>query len=163
MIFAELVGDQRVIARLTGMSPTLRMVLRQRLYDLALIFQFRVQMKLSGDVLKVRSGRLRASIYNRLVDDGTRIMAHIGSAGVPYARIHEYGGVTSPHVIVPRLASVLAFYWNRVGRMVFFRSVNHPGSHMPERSYLRSTLAEMAPEIRASMQSAVLEAWMRSN
>jgi hypothetical protein len=33
-----------------------------------------------------------------------------------------------PHVIRPRRARFLRFYWPKVGRVVFFRRVNHPGN-----------------------------------
>lgn len=37
-------------------------------------------------------------------------------------------GGTEPHPIRPKVASVLAFFWPKVGRGVAFRRVNHPGS-----------------------------------
>ena len=41
---------------------------------------------------------------------------------------------------------------------MFARIVHHPGSRIPERSYLRSSLAEMAAEIDAEMKAAVIDA-----
>ena len=41
---------------------------------------------------------------------------------------------------------------------VFARIVHHPGSHIPERSYLRSSLAEMADQIETEMKAAVIDA-----
>jgi phage gpG-like protein len=53
---------------------------------------------------------------------------------IPYARIHDSGGTTSPHIIEPVEANVLAF---RVrGKKVFAKSVNHPGSVIPKRRYI---------------------------
>jgi len=48
----------------------------------------------------------------------------------PYPRkIWDYiiGG-TRPHPIVARRAKALHFYWDRLGREVFFKSVQHPGT-----------------------------------
>ena len=35
---------------------------------------------------------------------------------------------TPPHTITAKRAAVLSFFWPRVGRQVFFRTVNHPGT-----------------------------------
>ena len=37
-------------------------------------------------------------------------------------------GGTKPHVIEARNASVLAFYWPKIGGMFYGRKVNHPGN-----------------------------------
>ena len=57
--------------------------------------------KLSGGVLNSRSGALAASIFADVVGDGESVTATVGSAGVPYAGIQEYGGKTAAHEIVP--------------------------------------------------------------
>jgi hypothetical protein len=41
----------------------------------------------------------------------------------------------------------------------FARRVEHPGSLIPERSYLRSALADMTDEILAALANAAAEAW----
>ena len=61
-----------------------------------------VTQKLSGQVLKVRTGTLRSSIVPILAHmEGRVIMAGVGT-GVKYARIHEFGGT-----IVPKVAQAL--------------------------------------------------------
>jgi len=35
---------------------------------------------------------------------------------------------TRPHVIRAKNAPILRFYWHKVGRVVYFKSVNHPGT-----------------------------------
>jgi phage gpG-like protein len=108
----------------------------------------RVKLKLSGPVLKNRTGTLRRSINYRIAETGTSIKAFVGT-NVVYARIHEYGGVTKPHVIMPRNAKALHFLMG--GKDAFAKSVQHPGSKMPERSFLRSTLTDMQSEIRQEL------------
>jgi hypothetical protein len=44
------------------------------------------------------------------------------------------------------------------GSQVFARSVHHPGSTIPARSYLGSSLAEMRDDIESGLKQAVLEA-----
>ena len=41
----------------------------------------------------------------------------------------------------------------------FARKVEHPGSLIPERSYLRSALEDMKDEILAALAEAAAEAW----
>jgi len=86
---------------------------------------------------------------------GTAITARIGS-DAPYAAIHEYGGTTRAHLIEAKNAQSLAFLVG--GKRVFAKRVFHPGSHVPERSFLRSALAEFAPEISAELAEAAGEA-----
>ena len=45
---------------------------------------------------------------------------------VPYAEPQAYGA--RPHVITARSASTLRFYWPKAGKIVYFKSVNHPGN-----------------------------------
>lgn len=98
--------------------------------------------------LHVRSGALINSVAasKKITNDGHgNVTGEIGSVGVPYARIHEFGGTTRPHVIRPRNASVLAFQKN--GQDVFARFVNHPGSKIPARPYLAPALKTKQEEI----------------
>ncbi len=86
--------------------------------------------------------------------DGLR--ATIGSNGdVKYAAIQEFGGKTAAHEILPGKAQALAFIAG--GALRFARKVEHPGSAIPERSYLRSTLDEMSDEIVAALTDAAVE------
>jgi phage gpG-like protein len=107
-------------------------------------------------VLKARSGELRSSIRGDIVDDGAVISATVGSYGVDYARIQEYGGKTPAHEIVATKAQALAFIVD--GRQIFAKSVRHPGSLIPERSYLRSALSDMEDEITIGLGEAIVEA-----
>ena len=114
-----------------------------------------VDDKLSGQVLRRKTGALAASIGADVTVDGDRVVARVFSSGdVKYARIQEYGGRTPAHDIVPVKAKALAF----LGGTAFARIVHHPGSTIPERSYLRSSLADMAGVITAELKAAVAEA-----
>ncbi len=84
--------------------------------------------------------------------------ASVGSYGdVKYAAIQEYGGKTGAHEILPVKGKVLAFLVG--GAMRFARRVEHPGSVIPERSYLRSSLDEMSAEIVAALAATPAETW----
>jgi phage gpG-like protein len=115
----------------------------------------RIQQKLSGEVLQIRSGALAASIISSIENDGSDTSVSISSTGVPYAAIQEFGGKTAAHDIVAVKAKVLEF--SAGGGQVFARTVHHPGSTIPSRSYLGSSLAEMRDEIESGFKQAVLE------
>ena len=117
--------------------------------------------KLSGAVLNPRSGALRNSIVASVSADADGLVASVGSEGdVKYAAIQEYGGKTGAHEILPVKAEALAFAVG--GAQRFARRVEHPGSLIPERSYLRSSLDDMKGEILAALADAAVEAWERA-
>jgi phage gpG-like protein len=108
-------------------------------------------------VLNMRSGALARSIIAMVDDSSVDISVRIGASGdVKYAAIQEFGGTIPPHEIVPDKAKALAFVVG--GKQVFAARVNLPAVTMPERSYLRSSLAEMAEEIAEGLSGAVMEA-----
>lgn len=84
---------------------------------------------------KRRPGTLRDSIVTRVVIRGGLPDWQVGSAD-PIAFLHHEG--TPPHVIVASRKPFLVFYWPKVGKVVRFRSVNHPGTK-PNR-YLTNAL-----------------------
>lgn len=73
-----------------------------------------------------RPGTLRDSIHVRVVraTNGDP-QVQIGSDD-PIARLHHEG--TPPHEIRARHAPLLVFYWTKVGHVVAFPKVNHPGT-----------------------------------
>lgn len=133
------------------MRQALRVVVARDTKELAA----RVRQKLSGEVLHIRSGALLRSIRSEMHEDASSVWGKVYSEGVVYAGIHEYGGVTSPHEIRPKNAKALHFFVG--GDEVFAQVVHHPGSRMPERSYLRSSLAEMHDKIVRDIENAVQE------
>jgi HK97 gp10 family phage protein len=154
MITAYLLGDQALIAKLNAMPNGLRNGIARAVTRLAIETQRLVQQKLSGSVLKVRTGVLRSSINYKVEQSSTSVTATVGT-NVKYAAINEFGGRTPPHEILPKKARALAFELN--GKTIFAMSVHHPGSKIPERSFLRSALKEMEPRITEELERAVGE------
>jgi phage gpG-like protein len=115
-----------------------------------------MQDKLSGQVLKVgQSDRLRRSIMVAgPKSDGKSFWGAVGT-NVEYAAIQEYGGRTPAHVIEPKNKKALAF---EIGdETIIRRQVHHPGSVMPERSFLRSALRDMQDQIKTEIEAALAE------
>ena len=151
-----MVGDRELVAQLDEMPAIVRQILKAKITSLALRLEALIKDKLSNKVLNVQTGALRRSIFYRVDDRGQLIVATVGSSGdVKYAAIHEFGGQTPPHDIVPRKAEALSFVIG--GKRVFAKIVHHPGSKMPERSYIRSSLADLREQIVLGLRQGVAE------
>jgi phage gpG-like protein len=110
-----------------------------------------VRQKLSGEVLAARSGALRRSIRAEVADDSRSVQARVFSdGGVPYARIQEYGGRIALPAIAAADAKALAFVYE--GRLVFAKRAAAHVVTIPERSFLRASLAEFAPALSESFR-----------
>ena len=116
--------------------------------------------KLSGQVLAARSGALRRLDRRRgLANDGDDVVATVGSFGdVKYAAIQEYGGRTGG-ARNPAGQGARRSRSSSAARCASRARVEHPGSTIPERSYLRSSLDEASDEIVAALAATPDEAW----
>jgi hypothetical protein len=150
-------SDKRLEAALRTKAPTIIEALRLKLDVQMLMLQSHVQFdKLSGQVLQHRSGKLINSIREiRPTVDGTTITGAVEGGGGPafYGKFHEYG-TDRTYEIFAKTKKSLTFMLN--GKQVFVKKVLHPP--IKERSFMRVSLEEMAPEIRASLQAALGEA-----
>lgn len=138
-----------------------RAALRTRVYELLLGFGNTALAIIKKDYmtgprptrLGVGTGRLRSSIRYRVNSQGDDMQVTFGT-DVPYAAIHEFGGKTRPHVIRPRRKGFLAFIKN--GQWVYTRGqVQHPGSTIPARPYLRPGVEDAIPKLREKLLMAL--------
>jgi len=144
-------------AALADMPERVRDALSEKMNALAAALQAKIQQKLAGGVLNAKTGALARSIVATIEESTADISVSIATSGdIKYAAIHEFGGTIPPHEIVPNKAKALAFVVG--GKQAFAARVNLPAITMPERSYMRSSLAEMAGEIRDELDAAVGEA-----
>ena len=159
MFNVSLVGDRAIVARFAAFPKNVHDYLLKKVSVLALKLESKIKtQKLSGQVLNVKTGALRRSIAHQIKDTLTAITAKVFSSGdVKYAGIHEFGGTTKPHDIVATKAKALHFVMG--GKEMFLKRVHHPGSKMPERSFMRSSLSEMQPEIVEALEDAGKMAW----
>lgn len=152
-------GDLRIQEKLARLKPVLTSTLQAWATATA---AYCVAEKLSGDPLHRRSGRLSRTVHGMAEDAGAGVSGVIGAGrDVPYARIHEFGGLIKAHQVVARNAKALAFTasWGPMqgpGGMMFRKSVNIPAITMPERSYMRSSLKERAPDGIAQLKAATM-------
>jgi phage gpG-like protein len=155
MITAELLGDQEVVLRLKSLPDRVRDALKKAMTLAMLDLRAYVaQNKLSGQVLKVRTGTLRRSITQRVTETETSITGVVGT-NVSYAAVHEYGfsGLVTVKEHLRRSKS---------GKESVVRSYARQ-MNMPERSFLRSALRDKTNEIQARLAKVLQETANGSN
>ena len=160
MIRVTLIGMTELKARFENLYPKARDAIFRSVSKLAIGLQtIVVADKLSGQVLKNRTGTLRRSIVERVDDQGNLIMGIVGAdmSTAKYAAAHEYGFSGSVDVREHTRHITQAF-----GRPITPTDVTVRAHAMrmnlPERSYLRSALAEYQPTVESELSSAVKDA-----
>lgn len=153
MIKAVLVGQEGVVLHFKEIHPRYMkdLITRVRRQGLGLARYVKAG-KLSGQVLKTKTGTLRRKVNFQMEVTDTMV---IGSVGVgmeeaKYARIHEYGGTVTIKEHLRRI------------KQAFGRPLKDPktitvkahSAHFPERSYLRSALKDMETEIKTDLTQA---------
>lgn len=151
--FQYSVDDSRAVAVIHGMPEKLAERVRRVVTRFALELQQRVKAgKLTGEVLHVRSGTLRRSINNKVVTNAAGASGTVGT-NVKYGRIHEYG-FSGPVNVKGHLRTIKHAF----GREIAPKQVEVGGFtrqvRMPERSFLRSALKEMKPQLLAQLEAA---------
>lgn len=139
--------------RFEAFDARLRVNLIRAIRESALDVEVRAKELVTGPVLRVRSGTLRRSIHSQVeaFDGGVR---GIISTNVPYARIHELGGIFH----VPEHIRRVTEAFGRRLRTPTYATVRAHEVRFPERPFMRRALSEMTIQIRARIRQAVREA-----
>ena len=145
----HLEGAPELLASLQEKPGLLETAIKAKTDELGARLYARVQENLSGEVLNQRTGVLIRSVeWQAAQFVGAVCQTTVGiDEGQPsfiYGLVNEYGGQKF-YDIYPVKAKALAFEGE--GGTVFAQHVHHPP--LPERSYLRSALAEMESTIYA--------------
>lgn len=137
---------------LKNLSPKIQRLALITMFRAASLVEAEAKNNLRGRVLKVQSGALFNSIQ-KIVDINKNglVFADVFSSGVPYAKIHEFGGVIPAHFVSPRNKKALR--WEKAGKTFFSKGHMIPDIDMPERSYLRTALEATAPRIEEMFAS----------
>lgn len=97
-ITGRVLGAESVTRRFLNAGEQVRGRVRQAVDEIGATLQGRVkENKLSGQLLNVRTGRLRRSINYKRTDRGDSIQGSVGT-NVPYARRFEVGGTWTENV-----------------------------------------------------------------
>lgn len=172
----RVIGGPEVMAALAARHEAVTAAKKRALSESVMKVYRKIALNLTGGVLQVQTGRLRQSMQTFIAADGSS--ATIGT-NVEYARIHELGGQTAPHAIFPRnLGGALRFPRSRAAASLltmtrrgkirrgaynaallqFAHSVQHPGSVVPARPYMKPALEDSVADIEAIFVSHLLAA-----
>jgi hypothetical protein len=160
MIGLEITGDTALLTKLEATTGKVRAAAKSSLDMWATELAGYIKMnKLSGNPLHRRSGNLSSSVYpdKRETADTVSGGARAG-LDVPYAKAHEYG--MQRNVVVSAYHRMQTMAWGKPMATPREVLVNQHSSYinLPERSYMRSSLREQAPEGIAELRAAVREA-----
>lgn len=157
MISASFLGDGAALDRLQALPAAADAGIARAIAKLGAELQSNVQQnKLSGQVLNVRSGLLKSSIEVTVDQTGTGISATV-SSDVDYAAANEYGFFGTVNVRASLRLIKEAFGRPIDAKTIGIRAYSRSMA-LPERSFLRSALADLAPNIIVGVQGALNEA-----
>jgi phage gpG-like protein len=164
MITANIVGVGDVVRRLERIPWNIAAKLETAVNAQAAELLRLVKEKVSGDVLRNRTGTLRRKLNMEMEASATRIVGKVGIK-LSYAAAHEFGskasGTTTVREHLRRLKIVRAM---KRGRLVVksYDGVATVHAHrrnwrtnLPERSYLRTALAERKQAIQDAIRGAI--------
>jgi hypothetical protein len=157
VITAYLVGDEQALERLRSLPEAVNSRLLRAITQLGIELQRDVQQdKLSGQVIRSRTGSLKSSIGFRIDQSGGAITASVFSDS-RYASAQEYGfvGTVSVRASLRRIRE--AFGRPIAEKTISVRAYDRR-MDLPERSFLRSALDDMTPAIRDEVKAALAEA-----
>lgn len=149
------------ISKAANSFKAMRLQLRAKIYQSLLDFGNTAVASMKKDFMSgprptkigVGTGRLRSSIRFKAVSKDDDMMLTFGT-DVPYAAIHEYGGRTRPHVIRPRRKPFLAYI--KDGKWNYVRGqVQHPGSLIPARPFMRPGIEQELPRLQQSLRASM--------
>jgi len=143
MIDGKILGDDKAIAALLSIPRAAESEMRATVGRNALKLQRLVMAgKLSGQVLKVRTGNLRRSIDSEIFEQSGAVIGKV-STNVKYARVHEYG-FHGTVTVKGHMRKVKQAWGKRLATPVVANVKAHSRNvNLPERSFLRSALADM--------------------
>lgn len=153
MITAEITNGKQLPRAMRNAASALDSAVERTVVGLAVKLTALVKQKLSGQVLNVRSNRLRGSIHYELQKGDNSMTATVGT-NVVYAKTHELGLTIPAHIVQARRAAALKFEMG--GKVMFRKRVNIPAVKMPKRSFLEASLRQMAPEIQDKLAAEVV-------
>jgi hypothetical protein len=156
VIAAYLVGDAEALARLRAIPGAINAGVARAIAKLGIDLQRKVQEdELSGQTLNVRSGLLKSSIDVQIDQRADRTTATIFSDS-GYARVHEFG-FSGEVTVRASLRRIREAFGRPIAEKTIAVGAHSRGISLPERSFLRSALEEMAPEIRDEVAATLRE------
>jgi len=155
----KIVGDDQVVAYLAALPSSLARMILEKFQQKATETSQHIKADLlSGQLLGVKTGRLRSSIVGRVYASKGRVTINIQSRGdVPYAGIYEKGGEIRSHVIRAK-GRGLSFVGKRDGKRILVPEVELPAIAVRGRHYLEQGVADKMPSLIEAIGEAIYDA-----
>jgi hypothetical protein len=153
-ILVNLAGGDALVAWFLNRPASLDTQLGLAFAGIASALYARVLDNLAGDAVNAGDGSLREAITPS--SDARSARVYVSTADAPYAGALEFGASIPAQLIAAKNGQALAFTVG--GRQVFAQQVMHPAFVLPPHSFLRSALADLAPDALATLDDAVAEA-----
>lgn len=149
-----ILGRDALLKRYQQRAASIRpRMLKMMLLQMAKLAEYVRTSKLSGQVLRNRTGTLRRSIAPQAsFPEGGELTGKVGT-NVSYARVHENGGVFR----VPGHTRMITQAFGRPIAPVRV-NVSAYSVRFPERAFLRPSLKEKREEILAALRGEVVDA-----
>jgi hypothetical protein len=152
-ILVNLAGGDALVAWFQSRPAALEVQLGIAFSGIADALYQRVLENLAGGVVQDDSGKLSAALTE--ANDPRSATVGIDSGAVPYAGALEFGASIPEQLIAVKNGKALAFTVG--GSQVFAKQVTHPAFVLPPHSFLRSALADLAPDALVMLDDAVME------
>lgn len=147
------IHSEAVVARLQAMNGAVRSALKKTVVTEAIKVQARVMQKLAGEVLNERTHHLHDSIHYETRETATGIFAVVGT-NVVYAAYHEYG-FHGTQEVREHLRRVSVAFGRPIATVEANVRAHQRRVNYPARSFMRTTLAEKATEIKEAIETAL--------
>lgn len=154
MISGFVMGQDKVVGRFRLMSPRIMGEMAKTTEALAITLSAYVQRnKLSGQILKNRTGKLRRSINYKVTNTPDSSRGTVGT-NTEYAAAHEYGFHGT--VTVKEHLRQIKMAWGKsiVPKEITVRA-HSANMNIPEASFLRSSLKDNADKIKSEYYKAM--------
>jgi phage gpG-like protein len=150
----SLTGGAQLVKRINGLSPAMLAEVTREMRSIAVDLQRYVKdHKLSGQVLRNRTGTLRRSINQKVEVRGESVTAIVGT-NVVYGAFWEYGFHGVEQVRAHQRTIDQAF-GRPISPVSFAVRAHSRNVNQAARSFLRSALADMRQQITNRLRSAV--------
>jgi hypothetical protein len=160
VISAHLVGYEAVLNWLRNTPDAVASGLARAITRLGIDLQQRIQAFESPSQISTSRSAVLGPNVDLQIDEGAHGVAATVSSDGEYARIPGYGAVVRTN-----LRASLRRVRKASGPAISDRAINKPSQSrqtlLPQRSFLRSALEDMAPDTRDRVEEAVREALTR--
>lgn len=150
---APRVGNEDVFSRFgpSGIPVTVRNFLRPAIVGLTKRVGAQVDANLNAGL----KSRRRLRVRTEMVENARELIGRVSvvATAPPLMLPVWLESGTKAHKIEAKNAKALYFFWNRVGRNVFFKSVNHPG--FVGIQYMQGAFEAMKGDIKSTIRKAV--------